>query len=134
MLFTRASEYALLSLIYIAKQKSPIDVDTLANELNIPRSFLAKILQNLAKDGLLKSFKGIKGGFILSKEAKDINVKEIIISAEKKEPLVFECASTCGCPNNKDEDCKIFPMITKLQDKINNFLEDISLEQIINEN
>ncbi|EAL2223271.1 transcriptional regulator, partial [Campylobacter jejuni] len=65
MLFTKASEYALLSLIYISQKETPQDVDSLALELDIPKSFLAKILQTLAKDGLLKSFKGAKGGFVL---------------------------------------------------------------------
>ncbi|WP_267523906.1 Rrf2 family transcriptional regulator [Campylobacter sp. MG1] len=132
MLLTRASEYALISLIYIAKQNIPIDVDTLSNELNIPRSFLAKILQSLAKNGLLHSYKGIKGGFILAKKPNEINIKDIITAAEKKEPLVFECSSISGCPNNKEESCMIFPMLCKLQDKIDLFLTDITLEQILN--
>jgi len=68
VLFTKASEYALLSLIYISQKETPQDVDSLALELDIPKSFLAKILQTLAKDGLLKSFKGAKGGFVLIKE------------------------------------------------------------------
>jgi len=63
MLFTKASEYALLSLILISQKSSPVDVDTISNELKISKSFLAKILQNLAKDGVLKSFKGANGGF-----------------------------------------------------------------------
>ncbi|MBT0878595.1 MULTISPECIES: Rrf2 family transcriptional regulator [unclassified Campylobacter] len=131
MLFTRASEYALISLIYIAKHKSPIDVDTLASELNIPRSFLAKILQNLARAHILKSYKGINGGFILAKEPNLINIKDVIISAEKKEPLVFECTGDDKCPSNRHDTCKIYPIITNLQDKINSFLTDITLEQIL---
>lgn len=62
MLLTKASEYALLSLIYISSKSTPCDVDTMATELEIPKSFLAKILQNLARDGLLHSYKGAKGG------------------------------------------------------------------------
>lgn len=132
MLFTRASEYALISLIYISKQKSPIDVDTLASELNIPRSFLAKILQNLARANILKSYKGIKGGFILANEPKYISVKDIITYAEKKSPQVFECSGENKCPSNRHETCKIYPLITTLQEKIDLFLADISLEQILN--
>jgi len=48
MLLTKASEYALLSLILISKEDYPIDVDTLSKKLNISKSFLAKILQSLA--------------------------------------------------------------------------------------
>ncbi|ULO01092.1 transcriptional regulator, IscR/Rrf2 family [Campylobacter sp. RM5004] len=131
MLFTRASEYALISLIYIAKHQSPVDVDTLSNELNIPRSFLAKILQNLARADILKSYKGINGGFILAKDASKINIKDVIISAEKKEPLVFECSGDDKCPNNRHDTCKIYPIINNLQNKINVFLTNITLEQIL---
>lgn len=75
MLFTKASEYALLSLIYISQKETPQDVDSLALELDIPKSFLAKILQTLAKDGLLKSFKGAKGGFCFNQRTKSIYYK-----------------------------------------------------------
>lgn len=80
MLFTKASEYALLSLIYISQKETPQDVDSLALELDIPKSFLAKIF----KDGLLKSFKGAKGGFVLIKEPSQYTIKEIVNSAEKR--------------------------------------------------
>ncbi len=49
MLLTKASEYALLSLIYISQKDVPVDVDTMSGELDISKSFLAKILQNLAR-------------------------------------------------------------------------------------
>ena len=52
MLLTKKSEYALLSLVSIAKSDSPKNVDVLSRELNIPKSFLAKIMQNLAKQGV----------------------------------------------------------------------------------
>lgn len=84
MLFTKASEYALLSLIYISQKETPQDVDSLALELDIPKSFLAKILQTLAKDGLLKSFKGAKGGFVLIKEPSQYTKKKLLIVLKKR--------------------------------------------------
>ena len=66
MLFTKASEYAMLSLILLSQAKHPKDVDTISSELGISKSFLAKILQNLAKEGILHSFKGANGGFVLA--------------------------------------------------------------------
>lgn len=117
MLFTKASEYALLSLIYISQKETPQDVDSLALELDIPKSFLAKILQTLAKDGLLKSFKGAKGGFVLIKEPSQYTIKEIVNSAEKKDISVFECSGGT-CPNNKEENCTLMPMLVNLQNKV----------------
>ncbi|MBK1971068.1 Rrf2 family transcriptional regulator [Campylobacter sp. TTU_617] len=133
MLLTKASEYALLSLIYISRQNKSQDVDHMSNELNIPKSFLAKILQTLAKDGLLHSFKGAKGGFSLSKNPKEYTLKEIINSVEKKEVSVFDCSGGI-CPNNKEENCFLMPILVKLQNKVDNFLESITLASIIEDN
>jgi 3-dehydroquinate synthetase len=63
MLMTRASEYAILSLIILAKADKPLDVDTLSRELDISKSFLAKILQAMKFD---KKFQGKKNRFVLS--------------------------------------------------------------------
>ena len=52
MLMTRASEYALLSLIVLAKTEKPMDSETLSRELDISKSFLAKILQAMARKGI----------------------------------------------------------------------------------
>ena len=133
MLFTKASEYALLSLIYISQKETPQDVDSLALELDIPKSFLAKILQTLAKDGLLKSFKGEKGGFFLIKETSKYSIKEIVNSAEKKDISVFECSGGT-CPNNKEENCTLMPMLVNLQNKVDEFLDSITLEDIMKNN
>lgn len=133
MLFTKASEYALLSLIYIAKSEEPQDVDTMSNVLEIPKSFLAKILQALAKDSLLKSYKGAKGGFLLIKHPREYTLKEIINSVEKKSINVFECSNGI-CPSQKGDNCNIMPVLVNLQNKIDEFLVSISLEDIIKNN
>lgn len=133
MLLTKASEYALLSLIYISRQNKSQDVDHMSSELNIPKSFLAKILQTLAKDGLLISFKGAKGGFTLAKSPKEYTLKEIINSVEKKEISVFDCSGGI-CPNNKEENCFLMPVLIKLQNKVDDFLESITLASIIEDN
>ncbi len=134
MLLTKASEYALLSLIVISKEKKPIDVDTLSKKLNISKSFLAKILQNLARGNILISYKGAQGGFRLNKEPKDIFLKEIVELAEKKAPTVFECSSAKElCKNNKADTCQIWPFLNNLQTKIDNFLNNISLKDIVEE-
>lgn len=130
MLFTRASEYALLGLIYIANKEKPQDVETMATELDISRSFLAKILQVLAKDGLLKSYKGAKGGFCLVKAPENYTLKEIVDSAEKKEVSIFECSHGV-CPSDKGAKCYMLPVLQSLQVKMNEHLSSISLADVL---
>lgn len=132
MLLTKASEYALLSTVLIARAGEPADVDTLSKRLGISRSFLAKILQALARDEILKSFKGAKGGFALNKSAEEISVRSIIESAEKKPLSVFECSSsTQNCSSGKGEFCIIWPFLNKFQLKIDEFLEEMTLKDIL---
>lgn len=134
MLLTKASEYALLSLMLIAQKQTPQDVETLSKQLDISKSFLAKILQSLAKSDILKSFKGAKGGFVLAREPNQISVKEIIEYAEKKPAVIFECApSYDDCPSEKARICKIWPFFNKFQRKIDDFLGNITLKDLLEE-
>ena len=132
MLITRASEYAILSLIVLTKATSAVDSDTLSKQLSIPKSFLAKILQALAKKGILKSYKGVNGGFMLNKDPKDITMLEIMSAVEGKAPTVFDCSpSMQDCPKDKAIFCSIWPFLHKLQGKIDTFLADLSLNDIL---
>jgi Rrf2 family protein len=132
MLLTKASEYALLSILCISEKKDPIDVENLSTSLMISRSFLAKILQKLTKAGILNSFKGVKGGFVLAKKVEDISVLDIIRAVEDNPAIVFECTSDNGvCSSNKASMCSIWPTLNKLQIKIDDFLSDIKLHDIL---
>jgi len=132
MLITRASEYAILSLIVLSKADSPIDSETLSTQLSIPKSFLAKILQSLAKNNILKSHRGVKGGFALLLEPKDISMLLIMSCVEGKAPAVFDCASSINdCPSDKASLCSIWPFLNKLQGKIDDFLAEMTLADIL---
>ena len=132
MLLTRASEYALLSLDSIRKSDKPIGAEQLANELNIPKSFLAKILQSLAKQGILESRKGAHGGFVLSQDIHDITIRSIILAAEGKAPAVFDCTSySHTCPSGAIGTCVISPFLANFQTKIDDFLDGLTLGDIL---
>jgi len=132
MLLTKKSEYALLSLLSISKSNIPINVDVLSKELDISKSFLAKIMQNLAKQDLVISHRGINGGFVLKKSIEEITILEIVIAAEEKNPMVFECSNSIkSCPNNKAKLCMIWPLLNNLQFKINDFLSKLTLKDLV---
>ncbi|HFS85494.1 MAG TPA: Rrf2 family transcriptional regulator [Epsilonproteobacteria bacterium] len=132
MLLTRATEYALLSLDTIRRSDIPMGAEQLAYELGIPKSFLAKILQSLAKKEILESKKGAHGGFILVKDVSDISVKEIIVAAEGKAPAVFDCTQyAANCPNNAIGTCSISPFLSTFQTKVDDFLDGLMLGDIL---
>ena len=101
-------------------------------ELGISRSFLAKILQNLARAGLLNSFKGAKGGFVLARNADEITLSEIIKSAERRKATVFDCTAEGidACPNGRTL-CRVNLMFGELQEKVDEYMDTITLANII---
>lgn len=131
MLLTKKSEYALLALISIAKSEELKNVDVLSRELNIPKSFLAKIMQNLAKNDIVVSHRGVNGGFVLKKSYDEITILEITTVAEEKIPSVFECSpSVSSCPSDIGMVCGLWPVLNNLQTRINGFLEGLTLKDI----
>ena len=66
-LLTRNTDYAVRAICYMAKRgEGVISVTELVKSLKIPRPFLRKILQTLNKKGIVRSSKGIGGGFRLA--------------------------------------------------------------------
>ena len=64
-LVTRNTDYALQAICYIAKQGKVVTVPEMVRVLGVPRPFMRKILQQLSKKKILKSYKGQTGGFKL---------------------------------------------------------------------
>jgi Rrf2 family transcriptional regulator, iron-sulfur cluster assembly transcription factor len=105
MQITRAGEYGVLGLLYLARQEpgAMAMIEDISRVEKVPKSFLAKIFQSLAKAGLLRSVRGTGGGFTLAKRPEEITILEVIEAIEGK--IAFgrclqdepECEHMGGC-------------------------------------
>ncbi|MCF8054436.1 MAG: Rrf2 family transcriptional regulator [Deltaproteobacteria bacterium] len=92
MILTKAGEYALRCMIYLAAHADQ-GITTrrdVAQAMNIPTSFLAKIAQRLARVGLLQIVQGARGGYRLLKPAIAISMLEVVEAVEG-EIFLNEC-------------------------------------------
>ncbi|HQV07333.1 MAG: Rrf2 family transcriptional regulator [Chitinophagaceae bacterium] len=107
-MFSKTTEYALRAVIYIA-QKSAADkkigITEIAEAIDAPTSFTAKILQQLTKDGkIIKSVRGPGGGFYMPATAQKKAVRLILEIMEEDEVLdkcvlgLANCSETKPCP------------------------------------
>jgi len=80
MRFTKAEDYGLYGVLYLAEQESGrvVPLSEVSREQEVPEKFLAKIFQSLSKAGIVKSHRGVKGGFTLAKPAEDITIRELV--------------------------------------------------------
>ncbi|OGX14804.1 MAG: hypothetical protein A2166_05825 [Omnitrophica WOR_2 bacterium RBG_13_41_10] len=99
-LITRDTDYAVRSICYIARKKNSIVcVSNLVRDLKIPKPFLRKILQILQAKGILKSYKGLRGGFKLALPLHKIFLVDLIKifkGSFKLNECIFKNKS---CPN-----------------------------------
>ncbi|MFH2050551.1 MAG: Rrf2 family transcriptional regulator [bacterium] len=80
MQFTKAEEYGILGVIYLAEKdiNNITPLSEISEAQDIPEKFLAKIFQSLSKTGIIRSHRGVRGGFSLAKDASDIGILEIL--------------------------------------------------------
>ena len=84
MEITKETDYAVRCILYLARcsGETPVMIETIAAEMCIPRSFLAKILQRLARAEIVKSFRGVKGGFQLSRSPSELSLLSVVEAIE----------------------------------------------------
>jgi Rrf2 family protein len=79
MLVTRETDYAVRTVLYLAREHDRVaSVTEVAQAMFIPKSFLAKILQRLVRNGIVQSIRGVKGGFRLAKKPNEITLLAIM--------------------------------------------------------
>ncbi|MBI5741673.1 MAG: Rrf2 family transcriptional regulator [Nitrospirae bacterium] len=79
MFITRKTDYAIRCILYLSKDLDRIaTVEEISKAVHVPKTFMAKILQQLMKAGIAGSVRGIKGGFQLARNPEDINLLEVI--------------------------------------------------------
>ena len=102
-LITRDTDYAIRALAYIAgHQERIVSATELVRQIRMPRPFLRKILQNLDKKGLLKSYKGKGGGFALAVPPDEISILGLIKIFQGPFKLNECFFKKHLCPNTKD--------------------------------
>ena len=135
--FNRKTEYALIAIEHIHHKlrSSGIDSETptstreVSEAYSIPYPLLAKVLQQLAGKGLIKSVHGTKGGYVLVKQPKDISLADIVEIFEG--PLgVTECFKDekITCP--RWEGCRLKNPLYELNHKIYHLLAGTTLADL----
>ena len=77
---TTKSPYALQALVELARSggSTPVPIGELARRRDIPVQFLEQLFAVLRRAGLLKSQRGVKGGYTFAREPADITVLEVV--------------------------------------------------------
>ena len=103
-MFSQTAEYALRAVVFLAEGgETRYTTQAIADTTRIPPRYLAKVLNSLARSGVLKAQRGLYGGFILSKNPSEISVYDVIHTVDPlkriyKCPLNLEAHQGQLCP------------------------------------
>lgn len=130
MVFSRATEYAIRAMTFLAGQ--PPGKLTGAREISqaehIPMPFLWKILQILARRRLVRSFKGLRGGYELAQPAEKINLLAVV-SATDGEELTDRCV--LGLPECSEKDpCPLHETWKGVRGQLTAMLEETTVQDL----
>jgi Rrf2 family iron-sulfur cluster assembly transcriptional regulator len=131
-MFSKTCEYAIRASIFIASQSyqnKRVTVKKIAEKIDSPQPFTAKILQILAKNNLVHSVKGIGGGFEIPKEIMNqIKLSQIVIAIDGDS--IFTC---CGLGLGKCTEihhCSVHEKFKDIRSEIIDMLVNTNLEEL----
>ena len=106
-MISQTAEYAIRSVVCLAKyREASLTTKQIAKVTKVPVSYLSKVLQSLARSGIVRSQRGLHGGFTLAKPPEDLSLLDIINAVDPVKhieqcPLDLEDHGIDLCPLHK---------------------------------
>jgi Rrf2 family protein len=131
---TKKADYGLMALKFLAEhpQTVALSATEIAEGYHIPPQLLAKILQRLAKVGLVRSTAGMNGGYTLARAASDISVLEVLLAVDG--PLFLTACSSGPRPCDLTDSCTIKEPMARVNDSITELLSGIRIGDLVDQN
>ena len=130
MELTRKGEYAIRGIVYLASR--PGDQVCLLSEIaaavDVPQTFLAKIFQQFSQIGLVRSYRGTGGGFVLGRAPDKITLLEVVEAVEG--PITPNRCVTGAGDCNRSTECNVHPVWVKVQEQVRELLNGITLKEL----
>jgi len=128
--FTKQIDYGLMALQYVAERQgdAQVSVRRIADEYGIPLELLAKVLQRLAKGGLMVAQSGPRGGYRLALPPSAVTVGQVIRVLEGPLAIVSCMADHGDCVQASR--CTLRKPARKLQAAITNLLDTTTLAEL----
>lgn len=133
-MLSNASKYSIKAVLFLAEktdESKKLNVQIIADTLNIPKPFIAKLLQQLSKAKIISSTKGPNGGFYLSKKDKQHTICNIIEVIDG--PNFFE-GCFMGLSNCDDNNpCSVHPIVAQFKGQILHQFKEKTIHDFSNE-
>lgn len=117
MRLNQATDYAFRMVLYLATcpPGTKITGAVLAEKQNIPERFLLKIMRSLTAAGIMRSYRGVEGGFALQREPRGITLYDVIDAVEGQTELQRCLADSDACTRGCGGMCSLYAAFERIQ-------------------
>lgn len=135
MKLSTKGRYGLRAMVDLAVNSSRdhVALYSIAERQNVSENYLEQVFSILRKAGLVKSVKGAQGGYILADSPSNITVGTILRALEGNLSVVDENAEDSGASSNSIQHCIKVNVWDKINESINEFVDSMTLENLVNE-
>lgn len=131
-MFSKACEYGIRAMLYIAEQSQKdnrVNIKEISSAIDSPEAFTAKVLQQLARNGIVDSLKGPTGGFSIPKERlSEIKLQDIVYAIDGDQ-IYKGCG--LGLPECNDErPCPVHHKFADIRDGLQSMLETTTVKEL----
>jgi Rrf2 family protein len=133
MKLTARSEYALLALVYLARQKPGdlVSAETIARAQGIPPKFLEQILLTLKRAKYLRSAMGQRGGYQLTKPVDAVTIAEIVRLFDGALAPTESTSRHFYQPSPIEKERKLLRVFREVRDLVSNRLESVTIADMV---
>lgn len=127
--------YALQIIYYLTlhRDKDIISSNEISVEENIPRLFCLRIIKKLEKAGIVRIYRGTKGGYSLARDPKRLTFRDIIEIID--DDIVLQaCIDSETICSVRGADCKIRRALTFIQEELLNDFDKINFYDLVENN
>ena len=134
-MFSKTCEYGIKATLFIAQRSQEgirVSLKEIAQAIDSPEAFTAKILQSLVKANVIDSYKGPKGGFSIEKaHLERISLKEVVVALDGSHLFNVCVLGLDKC--NAKQPCPVHNQFVGIREQLNATLANTSLSQVAEE-
>jgi Rrf2 family protein len=129
MKITREADYALRIIAMLAREKRQIEAKHIAEECEIPYRFTLKILRKIVKADIIKSYRGVNGGYVLNKEPSEITFGEVIEAIDGEFAINHCMSDSSEC--SRCGKCAVQKKLQMVQEMIADEFSNITFDDLL---
>lgn len=133
MKFNQATDYAFRAVLFLAKhpEGKVVEAQSIAQSEVVPMRFLLKIMPSLIKAGIVKSQRGVGGGYFLAKKPSNITLLDVFEAIEGPIHINRCLEDQAYCSKNGAPQCQIHHALASVQEAMVSEMKKVNFGQFL---